>query len=159
VRVGFTGHQDLPKAAVHNIKRRIQAELAGLAKSNELTGITSLAEGADQLFASAILSLRGRLEVIVPSLDYGSTFKGNVLKNYKRLLSAASTIRQLSSSASTEEAFYRVGMLVVDECEMLMAVWDGKPSKGLGGTGDVVAYAQSRGIPISTIWPKGTFRR
>jgi hypothetical protein len=39
-----------------------------------------------------------------------------------------------------------------------LAVWDGKPARGYGGTADVVADAKTRGIPVTIIWPPGATR-
>jgi hypothetical protein len=50
------------------------------------------------------------------------------------------------------------GRAVVDRSSVLIAVWDGQPSRGLGGTADVVTYARQRGVPITVIWPKGASR-
>jgi hypothetical protein len=46
----------------------------------------------------------------------------------------------------------------VNRSDRLLAVWDGKPAQGLGGTGDIVAYAKSRGLPTTVIWPEGLVR-
>ena len=45
------------------------------------------------------------------------------------------------------------GKSIVDSCEMLIAIWDGKPARGLGGTGDVVRYARKTGKAVSIVWP------
>jgi hypothetical protein len=158
VRVGITGHQDLPADAVADIDRQLQAELTQLNDAGQLTGVSSLAEGADQMFAFAVLSLNGRLEAIIPSADYESTFSGDALKNYQQLLASADTVRQLPFCEPSEEAFFAAGRAVVDECEKLLAIWDGKRAKGLGGTADVVRYAKSRKITVTVIWPKGLTR-
>ena len=50
------------------------------------------------------------------------------------------------------------GKVVVDRSSVLLAVWDGQPSRGLGGTADVVAYARQRGVPVTVIWPEGASR-
>ena len=50
------------------------------------------------------------------------------------------------------------GRAVVDRSSVLVAVWDGQPSRGLGGTADVVAYARERGVPVEVIWPEGASR-
>jgi hypothetical protein len=34
---------------------------------------------------------------------------------------------------------------------MLVAIWDGTPSRGLGGTAEVVALAQESGIPVRIV--------
>ena len=40
----------------------------------------------------------------------------------------------------------------------LVAVWDGGPGTGKGGTTEVVAEARTRGIPVTVIWPDGAAR-
>ena len=42
---------------------------------------------------------------------------------------------------------------MVDHSELLIAVWDGKPAAGLGGTGDVVSYARQSGKHVYQIDP------
>lgn len=44
---------------------------------------------------------------------------------------------------------------LVDE---LLAVWDGQPARGFGGTADVVRYAQRHGTPVRRLWPKNATR-
>jgi hypothetical protein len=46
----------------------------------------------------------------------------------------------------------------VDRSDVLLAVWDGRPARGFGGTGDVVAYARRRGVPVEVVWPRGAER-
>jgi hypothetical protein len=46
----------------------------------------------------------------------------------------------------------------VDRSDVLLAVWDGQPARGPGGTGDVVAYARARGTPVEVVWPAGAAR-
>ena len=45
------------------------------------------------------------------------------------------------------------GYLTVDRASILIAVWDGKPSNGPGGTADVVAYARALGRRLIIIDP------
>ena len=47
---------------------------------------------------------------------------------------------------------------MLKDADLLIAVWDGLPARGLGGTADVVAYARDHGIPVSVIWPEGARR-
>ena len=44
-----------------------------------------------------------------------------------------------------------VGKKVVDACEILIAIWDGKPSRGNGGTAEIVNYALEQGRTILRI--------
>ena len=43
--------------------------------------------------------------------------------------------------------------VVADRCDLLIAVWDGQPAQGLGGTGDVVRYAREIGREVLVVWP------
>jgi hypothetical protein len=52
----------------------------------------------------------------------------------------------------------RAGEKVVDLSDTLLAVWDGLPAKGYGGTADVVTYARATAVPFSVIWPDGARR-
>ena len=47
-----------------------------------------------------------------------------------------------------KRAYEQVGRHVVDHCDVLIAVWDGKPSRGRGGTAEIVAYARERKLPL-----------
>ncbi|MGW5646007.1 hypothetical protein ACWEV3_27990 [Saccharopolyspora sp. NPDC003752] len=40
----------------------------------------------------------------------------------------------------------------------MLAVWDGQPARGFGGTADVVDSARKRGVDVTVIWPDGARR-
>lgn len=143
MKIGITGHQELDQKSLWSW---VESEFLGIIKDiteneNEIVGISSLAIGADQLFAKLILSLDGRLLAIIPFSDYEKTFKNNNLDNYKNLLKLASKVEFLPKQASDEESFFTAGKRVVELSDIILAVWDGKKAEGLGGTGDIVAYA------------------
>ncbi|MDP9110532.1 MAG: hypothetical protein M3M96_02725, partial [Candidatus Eremiobacteraeota bacterium] len=60
----------------------------------------------------------------------------------------------LPYDAPTGEAFLAAGKYLVENSDILFAVWDGEPSRGIGGTADVVSYARSAGRHIVRINPK-----
>jgi hypothetical protein len=154
--VGASGHQSIPASGIPEISERLRAELQRVAA---LEGICSLAAGADQLFARLVLEAEGSLRVIVPSQDYETTFTRLTDRNaYDQLLRRAASVEQLQFSAPSEQAFFAAGKRIVDECDRLLAIWDGEPSRGFGGTADVVRYAHERGIDVCVIWPKGLAR-
>ncbi|MDX3103586.1 hypothetical protein [Nonomuraea angiospora] len=47
---------------------------------------------------------------------------------------------------------------MLDDAEVLFAVWDGQPARGYGGTADVVAEARRLEVPVRVIWPAGARR-
>lgn len=51
-----------------------------------------------------------------------------------------------------------VGRTVVGRCDLLLAVWDGQPAAGLGGTADVVSHVNDRGKAVEINWPDGSSR-
>ncbi|MDR7384184.1 hypothetical protein [Promicromonospora iranensis] len=66
--VGITGHSGLTEPTLVLVRQALDAELSQY-EGADLTGMTCLARGADQLFADAILALGGALHV-VPAADY-----------------------------------------------------------------------------------------
>ncbi len=145
MKVGITGHQRLADPSGWSwVKSHLDAILGQCPPP--LTGISLLAIGADQLFADAVLRHGGILEAIIPFDDYESKFpEGSERGEYHRLLEMASTVEVLPRAGSDEESYLAAGKRLVEISDLLVAVWDGKPAAGLGGTADVVGYAQEMG--------------
>jgi len=72
--------------------------------------------------------------------------------DFRDLLAAASARGEIvelnGSREAPEEAYLAVGRFVLRNCELVVAIWDGEPARGVGGTGEIVAEAGERGIPI-----------
>lgn len=156
MRFGITGHQLLPPAIVDcAVAHWSRALPAGAA----LHGVSSLAEGADQLFATHVLSSGGVLEAILPCEGYAASLATDVGRaRFEQLRRAATTVLTLPYPRPSEEAFLAAGQLLVDRCDHLFAVWDGLPARGVGGTADVVDYARSRGRAVTVLWVRGVVR-
>ena len=121
---------------------------------NRLVGFTSLAVGADQLFAEAVLNCRGTLQAIIPFDGYELKFaRGADREKYLQLLHQAASVETLEKRESDEAAYFAAGQKIVESAETIVAVWDGKPAAGLGGTGDVVAVALKKNKRIIHINP------
>ncbi|TQK43583.1 hypothetical protein FBY35_5052 [Streptomyces sp. SLBN-118] len=156
-RIGVTGHRGIPPEAYGHIRAGMRAVLCGHQGSME--ALSSLAAGADQLFADVALDCGAELTVVIPSGDYedGFTAPGE-LARFQHLRGLASREIQLAFPYSTDEAYYAAGAYIADNCDRLLAVWDGHPARGLGGTGDIVRYARDRGKPVTVIWRDGLER-
>ena len=140
---GFSGHQDLgDEAKVQWVRCELERLLPEL---NIESGCLSLAAGADQLFAGVLLKNGLPYRAIIPCRRYEETFATAERARYSFLLSKAHERMDLDFEDPSEIAFYEAGKRVVEESNLLIAVWDGQRSHGLGGTGDVVAYALQRG--------------
>jgi hypothetical protein len=156
VRFGVTGHQLLPPRIVD---RAVEHWRRVLPVSGQLCGVSSLAEGADQLFAAHVLAAGGVLEAILPCANYASsliTDDGRV--RFEQLRRAAGTVITLPFPEPSEQAFLAAGQEVVERCDHLFALWDGQPSRGPGGTADIVAYARDRGRPVTVLWVDDVLR-
>jgi hypothetical protein len=152
VRVGVTGHQEIDVEAETWIRDVLARILTSLPRP--LIGVTSLAAGADQIFAGVVLEAKGMLEVIVPFAGYEREFAGAAERQaYDRLSSRASTVRVLEAANSKEASYLAAGRYVVANCELLVAVWDGEAARGLGGTADVVCFARDMGRRIFHVNP------
>jgi hypothetical protein len=150
MKAGVTGHQELTIAYdwIHSQVDRLLSEYG------VDFGTTSLAAGADQLFAECLIERSIPFRVIVPCASYEMAFQSkNALEKYQTYLQLAQSIEQLDFDAPSEKAFWRAGQIVVERSALLIAIWDGKPARGLGGTGDVVAYAQKRGRMVIQLEP------
>jgi hypothetical protein len=151
--IGVTGHQRLKDPRdwewVRHELERIVAHFP-----RPWVGLTSLAIGADQLFATLVLNIGCRLEVVLPNETYEESFPpGTERSAYRDLLKKASDVTILTGEHSEEKSYLEAGKRIVDKSDMLVAIWDGEPAKGLGGTGDIVAYAVKSGKQVIHIDP------
>ena len=157
--VGMTGHAGLPPSTAELVTTALRDTLR--AYTLNLVGVTMLGPGADQLFARVVLELGGTLYVVQPTtgMQYRDGFEDEAARRgYDELYGQASHVEVLEHTESTEQAHMDGGQAVVDRSSILVAVWDGQPSRGLGGTADVVNYARHRGVPVTVIWPEGASR-
>lgn len=155
-RVAVSGHRGLPEATERLVDNALREGLAQ--HGPDLVGLSCIADGADQLFAQAILDLGGRLEVVVPAAKYREALPPECWPAYDLLFGKASQIHQFDYTESTAEAHQAASEYMVDHADILMAIWDGLPARSYGGTADVVSYARSVGKPVEVIWPEGATR-
>ncbi len=157
MRIAITGHRGLPAATERLVDRAIREQLATHAGS-DLVGVSALADGADQLFALAVLDAGGQLEVIVPAAQYRDGLPESAHAAYDSLLAKAADVERLDRIESDEQAHMEASRVMLARADRLFAVWDGQPARGYGGTADVVAEARKRGVPVTVIWPEGASR-
>ncbi|GAA2618754.1 hypothetical protein [Streptomyces axinellae] len=157
MRLGITGHRGLSA----QVERMVRDALhAGLRKYDpaELLGVRCLADGPDTWFAEAVLDSGGRIEVVVPAEQYREGLPESHRATYDELLARASEVHHTGMRASTSQAHMAGSEILVGLVDRLVAVWDGQPARGYGGTADVVTYARRTGVPVDVVWPKGSTR-
>ncbi|AHH18973.1 hypothetical protein NONO_c41890 [Nocardia nova SH22a] len=156
-RIAITGHRGLPERTTALVDAQLRAELADRS-DDRLVGISCIADGADSLFARAVLDCGGDLVVVVPAREYRAGLPAEHHPVYDDLLSEAAEVIRLEHVESNSEAHQAGSVRMLDEADELFAVWDGKPARGYGGTTDVVAVARERGLPVTVVWPEGSAR-
>jgi hypothetical protein len=154
-RIAISGHRGLPAPVQQLIDRAIRAALDGL---DDVTGLSCLADGPDQIFARAVLDHGGRIEAIIPAALYRDGLPADAHAEYDWLLTQAVTAHRLPFTQSTSEAHMAASELMIKHAGQLWAVWDGLPARGYGGTADVVTAARASGLPVRVIWPQGAHR-
>ena len=141
------------------------------------TVLTSLAEGADRLVAETVIEYNSLsdIEIVMPLtlFDYKKTFKNPDDPLFINLFNKATSVKQLrkknleSGSKNIKDldelsiennfdkalnkAFENAGRHVVNNCDVLIALWDGEKPRGIGGTCEIIEYAMSEERPIIII--------
>jgi len=167
--VGITGHriEALPANAVETIIERIGKALvelkARVAELHErerdnfadntprMAFVSPLADGADQIAADIALELGFELHAILPFAreQYRTTLHDSGLARFDQLVDQAACLLELPGDIDDQaKAFVMAGQATVVHCDILIALWDGLPPRGRGGTGEVVELALTRGTPL-----------
>jgi hypothetical protein len=155
VSVGISGHRQLSARAERLIRAQIRVVLQPM---RDLVVVSSLAEGADQIAAEIALDLGAELVVIVPALGYRESLSPAASARFDELVARAVEVHTLDFDRPVPEAYLAAGVAMLQRVSALIAVWDGEAARGTGGTADVVALAQERGIDVRVIWPRGEVR-
>jgi hypothetical protein len=165
IRIGVTGHRQLdhPEHLITDVRQalsRIKELFSASADAAVvLVAVSALAEGADRLVAEEILAEEGsRLEVALPVAlnDYLKDFRRTGSRQeFRGLFDRASYVWQAPPGVSREDCYQRAGRYVVDRSDAVIALWDGEPARGKGGTAEIVAYARERGTPLVWVQTKG----
>jgi hypothetical protein len=159
VGIGVTGHRHLTPETVEMVTRALGESIRRHATGRSLVGISCLAEGADQLFAEAVLAEGGELDAVVPAIDYRERMTEEARRGFDRLAARARRVTWLPYAESKGPAYMAASLVLVERSDLLLAVWDGARSTSFSGTGDVVDYARQVGVPVEVIWPEGARRR
>ena len=116
-------------------------------------GVSSLAIGADQIFAETALAYGRGLIAVIPSAGaYADEFTGRDRAKYEATLAKARRVVNVSARDRTE-AFLKAGERVARSVDLMVLVWDGEAAKGQGGTAEIVDFVRSRKTPAIWLHP------
>ncbi|HVF38211.1 MAG TPA: hypothetical protein VNA29_09760, partial [Sphingomicrobium sp.] len=117
----------------------------------QLTLVSPLADGADQLAAAAALAHGYRLQAVLPfskELSRAEVAPGHQ-GDFDAFADKASCLLELPGDPTRPiDAYVMAGRATVAHSDLLIAVWDGDVPRGRGGTGEIVELAMARGTPI-----------
>ena len=168
--VGVTGHRADALAAgdVERLRERVRETLvliehAGRALLDRERGrfapgparlrfVSPIADGTDQIAAEIACELGWDLQAILPfprDQYRRSLANHGARERFDALLTQASCSLELPGDPDDSlDAYVMTGRATVAHCDVLIAVWDGKPPRGRGGTAEVVQLALTRGTAI-----------
>lgn len=155
--IGITGHRPnrltAPDAVAADMAKLLDG-IGGAARRQDLSVefVSALAEGADRIAANAALARHWVLHVVLPFAleEYEKDFPGS-LAEFSRLIERAADVTMLPGAADRRsEAYEAASLWMLDRAAIVIAVWDGGPSAGRGGTSETVAAALARKKPV--VW-------
>ena len=151
--VGFSGHRQFERPA--DAVAAIRKALASLRQdgSGEWIALSSVAVGGDTLFAKEALAMGLPWHALLPlpQAEFRSDFSPEDWVGAEELITKAEAVRVIAENGSREDAYLDCGMETVNECDVLLVLWDGEPARGKGGTADVIEYARELGKPLVLI--------
>lgn len=166
IRVGVAGHRlarmdgvDLASLASRTgvLLDTIASEMGPGAR---IDLVTCLAEGADSIAAQSAIARGWPLEAVLPFPReiYADDFAlGPSREAFDAELIAARRVFALDCPRGSSEAdtlaYERAGRVVLAQCDVLVALWDGGPARGRGGTSQIVAEAVAEDIPVIHLNP------
>jgi hypothetical protein len=153
--IGLAGHRQLadPGSIITGIDQAIWKIRAAFPNSKYRL-LTSLAEGADRLMSwKMLVVLEAPLTAVLPmpEVEYLRDFDTpESLEEYRRLVVLAEEVIVFPMATPRSQAYLAAGRYIVEHSDLLVAIWDGQPARGDGGTGDVVTLARQCGLPL--VW-------
>jgi hypothetical protein len=157
LNIGVTGHRlnRISQRQLDGLTPQVRpflAQIAAAARAPALTLLSGLAEGADRHVAELALDAGYALHAVLPFArdTYVRDFTGTASRaQFGELLARAARVTELSGRPGfSAQAYRRAGHALLDESDVLLAVWDGLPAQGAGGTAEVVNEACRRRIPV-----------
>ena len=148
--IGFTGHRSLlDEAQSRDVIRKVLAEWKARVRG-VIYGVSSAAAGGDLLFAETCIELDIPIRIFLPfpKEKFRDDFAEPSWNRAERVFANALSVEVLAASQKPEELYYECGIETVQQSQLLIALWDGGPGQGMGGTADMVYFAREQGRTV-----------
>lgn len=168
--VGVTGHRlkRMQSTDMASIRQTVAGLLTRLAQAADSVAtqyagdfsaaapkmrfVSALADGADTIATEAALSAGWQFDACLPFAreEYANDFsEGEGRQRFEALLVRATATFALAGTRLDPGASYEAaGRLMLDQVDILIALWDGDVGRGRGGTARIVSEAIGRHIPV-----------
>lgn len=155
--VGFTGHRRVKNEK--QIAQVLGEVIASLQQDGgrDLIGRSSIASGADTLFAEACLASNMKWIALLPfpEAEFKKDFSEADWKRARALLDRAERVEISLETAERPRGYLDCGLATVDGADLMVAVWDGKASRGTGGTAQIVEHTRLAQKPLILVSSDG----
>jgi len=150
INIAVSGHRQLDEKpdleqAVINAGNRIRWLFSG----QRFQVYSCLAEGADRMLARILVAtLPADLVAVLPlpERDYRRDFSsGESLHEFQQFKKAAASVVVLGKNKKRPQAYHAANQYLLQNCQVLVAVWDGLPARGEGGTAELVEAVRQTG--------------
>lgn len=169
--VGVTGHRphraDLTDSTLLDSIDSTLGEIAREHQEKRLILVSPLAEGADRVVARIALEQYGmalHVPLPLPFELYQTDFQTKAsLNEFKALVGRAETYFELPTKFGSVETlashldgtpnearnkqYALVGAYIAQICDEMIAIYDGGPANGTGGTAQIVSWRAANGLP------------
>ncbi len=157
-RIGICGHRRIPvdRNALHASLTRIFQKWKNESAENWIF-LSSLAEGADRMVLEVYAEWSGtlpKLEVYLPLPvdEYEKDFQSpESISEFRKWLEMA-CVHFPEFPMERPLAYLYAGQRLVDASSQMLFLWDGQPSRGPGGTADILNYTRKIQKPYDVVF-------
>lgn len=157
--VAFTGHRSgFNPQTVRPALSRVLDDLSdhAFAAGRPLRVCTSIAEGSDTVWVQLVRARGHSLDLLLPmeETEFAADFTPEGWALAKAEIDQARahperhTVREITGAAPRPACYFDLAVEMLRHSRVLVAVSDGGPPRGLGGTGSVLALAAGGGLPV-----------
>jgi hypothetical protein len=160
---GFTGHrsgfdEEMNRAALREALQNLANRAGAIAARLDL--YASVAEGSDVLCVETARELAIPVHVILPlpEEEFARDFSSPAAWERSRVQidrikgnPSRDSIRVVDGNAARPDCYFNQGITMLSAIDVLVALWDGAPSRSPGGTAEMIAQARRMGLPVVVI--------
>jgi hypothetical protein len=156
LKFGISGKRLIHSQEREHVYTSIKSVITTILKDNNVTqfmGYTSLAAGADTIFAEVVQNeFKQPLHIVLPfpieelRNDFTDKCEQEVFDDFVLRHGVGQLVQELVpvDDEMRKLAYYQAGKEITDNCDEMIIVWDGLKADGQGGTAEILGYRSER---------------